>query len=159
MNTCITPTFFCLFQTFCNLVPGVSSLFDVNFKKYKDPGDEFGRYTFVQDLRDTRVEGLFSNMDYLENQCRNFIQKEYGRKRRLSRTHFPFSLDCNFSFDTEFLHCWWLLKVKKINKALSMQSKQLLLLFYFLVWKIEFQNSISDWILTSLVNGGPLVLE
>ena len=63
---------------------------------------------FAPSLRtsvDARVEGLVSNVDYLENQCRNFIQKEYGRKRRLSRTHFPFSLDCNFSFDTEFLHC------------------------------------------------------
>ena len=44
------------------------------------------------------------------------------------------SPDCNFSFCTYFLHCWWLLKVKKrINKALSKQSKQFLLLCYFFI--------------------------
>ena len=36
---------------------------------------------------DARVEGLNSNVDYLENQHRNFIQKRYGRNRRLPRTH------------------------------------------------------------------------
>ena len=40
---------------------------------------------------DTRVEGLVSNVDYLENQHCNFIQKKYGRKRRLLRTHVLFS--------------------------------------------------------------------
>ena len=35
---------------------------------------------------DTRLEGFVSNMDYLENQHRNFIQKRYGRNRRLPRT-------------------------------------------------------------------------
>ena len=35
---------------------------------------------------DARVEGLVSNVDYMENRCRNFIQKKYGRKRRLPRT-------------------------------------------------------------------------
>ena len=44
------------------------------------------------------------------------------------------SLHCNISFFTDFLHHWWLLKVKKrINKALSKHSKQFLLLFCFLV--------------------------
>ena len=47
----IIPTFFCPLHTLCKLVPGVSSLFDVNAKKLKDPGDEFGPYAFVQDLR------------------------------------------------------------------------------------------------------------
>ena len=31
--------------------PGASSLFDINTKKEKDPGGEFGPYTSVQDLR------------------------------------------------------------------------------------------------------------
>ena len=40
---------------------------------------------------DARVEGLVSNVDYLENWRPNFIQKKYGRKRRLPRTHVSFS--------------------------------------------------------------------
>ena len=40
---------------------------------------------------DAKAEGLLSNMDYLENQRRNFIQKNYSRKRRLPRTHVSFS--------------------------------------------------------------------
>ena len=51
MNTCIIPTFFGPVQTLCNLVPAASSLFDVNAKKYEKYQDEFGRNTFVQDLR------------------------------------------------------------------------------------------------------------
>ena len=39
---------------------------------------------------DIRVEGLVSNVDYLENQHRNFIQKKYGRNRRLPRTRIFF---------------------------------------------------------------------
>ena len=62
---------------------------------------------------DARVEGLVSNVGYLENRRRNFTQKKYGRKRCLPRTN-------NF------------LKIKK-NRALYVQSKQFLLLLYFLV--------------------------
>ena len=40
---------------------------------------------------DAKVKGLVFNVDYLENQRRNFIQKNYGRKRRLPSTHFSFS--------------------------------------------------------------------
>ena len=40
---------------------------------------------------DARVEGLVSNVDYLENWRRNFIQKKYGRKKRLMRIHVSFS--------------------------------------------------------------------
>ena len=40
---------------------------------------------------DARVEGLILSMDYLENRCCNFIQKNYGRKRHLPHTHFSFS--------------------------------------------------------------------
>ena len=39
---------------------------------------------------DVRVKGLVSNVDYLENCQRNFIQNKYGRKRRLPRTHVSF---------------------------------------------------------------------
>ena len=41
---------------------------------------------------DVRVEGLALNVDYLENRRRNFIQKKYGRKRRLPLTHVLYSL-------------------------------------------------------------------
>ena len=40
---------------------------------------------------DAKAEDLVSNMDYSENQRRNFIQKNYSRKRRLPRTHGSFS--------------------------------------------------------------------
>ena len=36
---------------------------------------------------DARVEGLVSNMDYLENRCRSFVKKKYDRKRCLPHTH------------------------------------------------------------------------
>ena len=48
---------------------------------------------------DIRVDRLVSNVDYLENQHCNFIQKKYGRNRRLPHTHFFF-----FFFCTDFLH-------------------------------------------------------
>ena len=37
-------------------------------------------------------------------------------EKDISHAHTFHSLDCNFYFCTDFLHCWWLLKVKKINK-------------------------------------------
>ena len=40
---------------------------------------------------DARVEGLVSNVGYLENRCRNFIRKKYDRKRRLIRRNILFS--------------------------------------------------------------------
>ena len=40
---------------------------------------------------DARVQGLVSNVDYLENGCYNFIWKNYGRKRHLPHTHVSFS--------------------------------------------------------------------
>ena len=61
---------------------------------------------------DAWVEGLISNVDCLENRRRTFIQKKYDRKRRLPAHTFR-SLDCDFSFCMDFLHRWWLQKVKK----------------------------------------------
>ena len=40
---------------------------------------------------DLRVEGLVSNVNYLENRRHNFVQNKCGRKRRLPRTHVSFS--------------------------------------------------------------------
>ena len=58
-----------------------------------------------------KVEGLVSNVDYLENQRHNFVQKKYGRKT--STAHMFCSRDCNISLYTDFLHRWLLLKLKK----------------------------------------------
>ena len=44
------PTFFCPVQALYNLVLVASPLSEVNTKKYIDPIDDFGLYTFVQDL-------------------------------------------------------------------------------------------------------------
>ena len=35
---------------YLNLVRSASSFFDVNVKKLKDPGDEFGPYTILEEL-------------------------------------------------------------------------------------------------------------
>ena len=40
---------------------------------------------------DAKVEGLVSNVEYLENRRHNFLQKKYGRKRCLPCTHVLFS--------------------------------------------------------------------
>ena len=88
---------------------------------------------------DARGEDCVSNVDCLENWCHSFIQNKYGRKRGLPCTHVLFFLFGLFSpFMTPRIK-------KRINKALSMQSKQFLLHFYFLIFwflRIEFQNSI-----------------
>ena len=52
---------------------------------------------------DARVEVLASNVDYLENRRRNFIQKNMVEKD-VCRAHTFRSLDCNFSYCTDFLH-------------------------------------------------------
>ena len=80
--------------------PGASSLFDINTKKEKDPGGEFGPYTSVQDLRWPKGWGSCFECRFLENQRRNLIQKKYGRNRGLPRTFR--SLNCNFSFCMHF---------------------------------------------------------
>ena len=54
---------------------------------------------------DARVESLVSNVDYLENRHRNFIQKKYGRKRRLPHTHVLFSGEHTFC-SVIFLFVW-----------------------------------------------------
>ena len=58
----------------------------------------------------SRVKGLVSNVDYLENWSCNF--KTNMAEKDICRAHTFHSLDCNFSFCTDFLHHSWLLKVK-----------------------------------------------
>ena len=77
---------------------------------------------------DARVKGLDSNVDYLENWCRNLIQKKYGRKRRLPRTRFVL-WTVIFLLYGLFTPLMTPKGKKRINKALSKQSKQFLLLF------------------------------
>ena len=52
---------------------------------------------------DARVEGLVLNVDYIKNQCYNFIQKKQTEKD-IWHAHTFHSLDHNFSFCTDFLH-------------------------------------------------------
>ena len=49
---------------------------------------------------DARVDGLVSNVDYLENRRRNFIQKNMAEKDIWRARKFR-SLDCNFFFPTQ----------------------------------------------------------
>ena len=55
-------------------------------KSKKDYGDELDLTPSFKTSFDTRVEGLVSNVDYLENQHHNFSQKKYGRDRCLLHT-------------------------------------------------------------------------
>ena len=84
---------------------------------------------------DAMVEGLVSNVNYLENRCHNFIQKKYDRNRRLPRTHVSFS-GLQFSFLCGLLTPLMKVVKKRIYKTICNQSKQFLLLFYFLVYRI-----------------------
>ena len=78
---------------------------------------------------DARVQGLVSNVDYLENWHHNFIQKKYDRKICLLCTHISFS----------GLYFFFLTPEGKngINKALS---KQFLLIFYFWFKVLSFKT-------------------
>ena len=51
--------------------------------------------------------GLFINYDAVILFKRNMVEKD------VCLTHSFSSIDCNFSFCTDLLHRWWLLKVKK----------------------------------------------
>ena len=91
-----------------------------------------------------KVDGLVLNVDYLENWCNRFIQKKYGKKD-VCRGHTFCSLECNFSFCTDFLHRWWHLKLNKriTNKAFSkflLLFKQFLLLFIFCFQGMSFKT-------------------
>ena len=54
---------------------------------------------------DVRFDGLVSVVDYLENWiCSNFFKTNMAEKD-VCREHTLCSLDCNFSFCMDFLHC------------------------------------------------------
>ena len=82
---------------------------------------------------DARVEGLVLNVDYVENRHLNSIKRNMEKNDTWCTHTFRF-LDYSFSFCTDFFTLLMTPKDKKrINKALFKQSKQFLLLFYFLV--------------------------
>ena len=94
---------------------------------------------------DARVKGLVSNVDYLENWHCNFIQKKCGRKRCLPCTHVSFS-----GLKLLFLYALFTPLMapkgkKRINKTLSMLSKQSYYFFYFWIKGLSFK--------TQMVNG------
>ena len=78
-------------QNLYNLVPvGFSLLWQC--QKVKGPWR--WAWTFTPSFKtsvDARFEVLVSNVDYLEIWYHNFIQKNYGRKRRLPCTQVSFS--------------------------------------------------------------------
>ena len=85
------PTFFHPVQTLYNLNPGAFSL---SLSLTLIPKSKKTMETSL-DLRPSlktsvyaRVEGLVSNVDYLEYRHHNFIQKKYDRKRYLPHTRF-----------------------------------------------------------------------
>ena len=128
---CIIPIFFHPFQTFCNLFTGLFLSLTLISKSEKTLELSLDLALLFKTSVGTMVDCLVSNVNYLKNWHCNFIQKKYGRNRRLPHTHMFCSLVCDFSFCTDSLHHGWLQKVKKMNKSLSKQSKQSLLLFSF----------------------------
>ena len=78
---------FVQFRPYATTFPGLLLSLTL-MPKSKDPGNEFGLYAVVKTSVDARIKGLLSNLDYLENRVRNFIQKKYGRRRLLSHTRF-----------------------------------------------------------------------
>ena len=95
-----------------NLVKYVRALSQLSFVQFQPYASLFPRLlltlTLMREIRktlekrlnltplfeisvDSSVEGLVSNVDYLENCCCNFIPNKYAGKRRLQRTHVLFS--------------------------------------------------------------------
>ena len=73
---------------------------------------------------DTRVEGLVSNVDYLENRYHNFIKKKYGRNRPLPRTHDFFFL---YGLFTPFM-------TPKGKKKIRLSPSSLNSFYYFFIF-------------------------
>ena len=94
-NMCIIPTFFRPVQTLCNLVPLRLSL-TLMLKSKK---------TLRPRSRPSLTKGLKVLFRILfEKSAPQFYSNEIWQKRRLAHTFR--SLDCNFSFCTDFLHRW-----------------------------------------------------
>ena len=94
---------------------------------------------------DTRVEGLISNVDYLGNRHRNFIQKKYRRNKRLPHTHVFFLYKLFTPFVTP-------------RKYIGLSPSSLNSFYYFFIFWFKglTQFMIEFW---PPLNGGQLVLE
>ena len=155
MNTCIIPTFFHPVQTYAILFPGFVLSLTLTLKINKTLETSLDLMPLFKTSLDERIKDLVSNVDYLENWRRNFIQKKYGRKRDLQCTHVCFS-GLSFSFCLDFFHHWWVLKVKKRLFPNSLNS----FYYFFIIWfeglSFKIQFKVEFW---PLVNRGQLVLE
>ena len=79
------------FRSYATSFPGLLLTLTLTWKSRMTPGTTLDLTPSFKTSVDARVEGLTSNVDYLENWCHAFIQNKYGRKRRLLRTHVSFS--------------------------------------------------------------------
>ena len=141
---------FVQFRPYANSIPGLRLSVMLMPKSKKTLETSLDLTPTFKTSFDVRVEGLVSNVDYLENRHCNFIQKKFGRNRRLPRTQF---------FYTDFLHRSWLLKVK--NKQIRFSPRRLNSFYYFFIFwfrRLSFktQFKIEFW---PPVNAGQLVLE
>ena len=82
---------FVQFRPYATLFPGLLLFLKLISKSKKNLETSLDFTHSFKTSVDARVEGLASNVGYLENRRRNFIQKKYGRKRRLPGTHVSFS--------------------------------------------------------------------
>ena len=81
---------FIQFKPYATSCPGLLSLTLVS-KSKMTLDTSLDLMPSVKSSIDARVKGLVFNVDYLENQCRNIIQKNCGRKSSLQNTHISFS--------------------------------------------------------------------
>ena len=79
------------FRSYATSFPGLLLTLTLTWKSKMTPGTSLDLTPSFKTSIDARVEGLVSNVDYLENWCHTFIQNKHGRKRRLPRTHVSFS--------------------------------------------------------------------
>ena len=86
---------FVQFRPYANSIPGLRLSVMLMPKSKKTLETSLDLTPTFKTSFDVRVKGLVSNVDYLENRHCNFIQKKFGRNRRLPRTQF---------FYTDFLH-------------------------------------------------------
>ena len=79
------------FRSYATSFPGLLLTLTLTWKSKMIPGTSLDLTPSFKTSVDAKVEGLVSNVDYLENWCHAFIQNKYGRKGRLLRTHVSFS--------------------------------------------------------------------
>ena len=90
-TTALSQLSFVQFRHYATLFPGILVSLTLMSKSKKTLETSLDLTLSFKTPVDARVEGLASNLGYLENRRCNFIQKKYGRKRRLPRTHVSFS--------------------------------------------------------------------